>query len=276
MRAALTTCARLLGHADPHTCPWHQLTYVHTAALRAQLASSLAPATANKILAALRGVLLESRRLGLMGADACAAARDVAPVRGRRLPAGRALAAQELAAVLRTCAADGGPRGRRDAALIAVGYGAGLRRAELVALALADYDRGERTLRVRRGKGNAERVAYLGADWARLLDVWLAVRGRRAGPLFLATTRTGRILARGLAASTVREICLARGDAAGVARFSPHDLRRTMIGDLLDDGEDLATVQATVGHANIATTARYDRRGERAKRRAAERLRLAE
>jgi integrase len=274
MRAALAALARLLRSPDIHACPWHLLTYAHTAALRAQLAASLAPATANKILAALRGVLTECRRLGLMGADACAAARDIAPVKGRRLPAGRALEAAEISALLRACNADASPRGRRDAAIIAVGYAAGLRRAEIVGLSLADYEPATRALTVRRGKGNAARVAYFGADWAGLIDAWVAARGRRGAALFVGVSRTGRIIPRGLAASTVRQICLARGAEAGIARFSPHDLRRSFISDLLDADVDALAVQACAGHANLATTGRYDRRGERAKRAAVERLRM--
>jgi hypothetical protein len=69
--------------------PWHELRYGHTQALRSWLAEHCSPAAANRHLAALRGVLREAWRLGLMGGEDLARAIDLASVPGTSLPAGR-------------------------------------------------------------------------------------------------------------------------------------------------------------------------------------------
>jgi site-specific recombinase XerD len=155
--------------------------------------------------------------------------------------------------------------------LLALAYAGGLRRAELVALDLADYEPETGRLRVI-GKGNKERAVFIGNGARDALQAWLRVRGCEPGPLLLAVDRHGRVLPRRLTEQTVYDRLRHLAERAGVAAFSPHDCRRSLAGDLLDAGVDLATVQAMLGHASPATTARYDRRGERAVRQASERV----
>jgi len=273
---ALRTMAHLLGgtDADPFTLPWHQLGYQHTQALRTQLSERYAPATANRMLAALRGVLTECWRLGLMDAEARARASDVATVRGTTIPRGRALTGGELRALFAVCQRrEGGGAGERDAALLATLYAGGLRRSEAVALDVGDYDPAYSddagALTVRHGKGHKERVVYLHNGGRTAMGDWLALRGQEPGPLFLRVRKGGVRVYTRLTDQAVLDILQRRCRQAGVTACSPHDLRRTMISDLLDAGADISTVQKLAGHSNVTTTQRYDRRGEATKAKAA-------
>jgi site-specific recombinase XerD len=272
MRQALDAVAGILtrGQATAATLEWTALRYPHTQLVRSALAARYAPATANKMLAALRGVLREAWRLGYVTAEDYHRAADLPAVRGSTLPRGRALTAGELRALFAAVAEDARPATRaRDAALLAVLYGAGVRRAEAVALDVADYEPELGILTIRRGKGNKARVMYATNGVRDALAAWLTVRGTEPGPLFVPVGKAGRIVLRRLTPESVFDRLQALAKRAGISRFSPHDMRRSFISDLLDNGADLSVVQAMAGHANPATTARYDRRGERAKQRAA-------
>ncbi len=83
-----------------------------------------------------------------------------------------------------------------------------------------------------------------------------------------------RILPRRLTDQAVLGIVQRRGAEAGVAHFSPHDLRRTFVSDLLDAGADISTAKKLAEHSSETTTGRYDRRGEEAKRKAARLLHI--
>jgi integrase len=159
--------------------------------------------------------------------------------------------------------------GARDAALLALLYGGGLRRSEAVALDVSDYDVTSGMLVVRHGKGNRDRVVYATNGAADALQDWLEVRGEAEGPLFLPVNKGGVVGGHRLTGQAVLYILRRRALQGGVTRLTPHDLRRTFISDLLDLGADISTVQRLAGHAQVTTTTRYDRRGEATKRKAA-------
>ncbi|MCC7452498.1 MAG: tyrosine-type recombinase/integrase [Anaerolineae bacterium] len=271
MRAALDTIAALLtdGQQDSATLPWGALRFQHTAAIQAALAERYKPATANKLLAALRGVLKAAYKLGYMTSDEYARATDIPRVKGETLPAGRDLAIGEIRALAEACKADTTPLGARDAAILGILYTCGLRRAELVALDLADFERETGKLTVRSGKGRKARTVYVTDGALRALHGWLTVRGAEAGPLFYRILKGGHLTNKRLTTQAIYTILKERAAQAGVKAFSPHDFRRTFVGDLLENGADIATVAKLAGHASVTTTARYDRRDEATKKKAA-------
>jgi len=211
-----------------------------------------------------------------MSAEAYQRACDVDTVRGETLPAGRAIASGELIGLMSACAKTEKLAGARDAAMLALLYGCGLRRAELVTLDVADFDAGSEadrgTLKVQGKRNKQRRVPVVGGAVEALTD-WLSIRGTEAGPLFVRIRKSDRMTGERLTTQAVYHVLSQRVLEAGITiACSPHDMRRTFIGDLLDAGADIATVQKLAGHANVTTTARYDRRGEATKRKAAQML----
>jgi site-specific recombinase XerD len=260
------------GRADALSLPWAELRYQHAAALRVRLADLLAPATVNRHLSALRGVMREAWRLGLIDAETCERVRDVRNIKAERLPTGRHIEQAELRGLFDSCAGDGAS-GARDAALLSVLYAAGLRRAEAVALDLADLNAETGALRVRHGKRNRERLCWLRNGALSAVRAWLELRGEAAGPLFAPVNRGGKVQpGRGMTAGAVNQLLARRAIRAAVAPFTAHDLRRTFAGDMLTAGADLVHVQKLMGHASPTTTAAYDRRADAERCAAAERL----
>ena len=228
MREALTKLANWAseGRCGPHELPWHMLRIEHTAALRTRLQSKLAPATANKHLAALRGVLKQCWRRGLMSAEAYQRAIDLPPVRGASPRKQTQLGAVELRKLAEVCAADSSPSGARDEALLALLYGANLRRSEAVALELSDYDLSTGLLLVRSASSRAPRRFAANDDARRALERWILMRGPEAGSLFNPVNKGGRIERRRLSEQAIYIACQKRAAEAGLPPTSPEDLRR--------------------------------------------------
>jgi site-specific recombinase XerC len=282
-RFDLQSISTLLGYPDPFTCPWQALRFQHTQAIRTMLTTivsnrtgkCLSLVTVNRKLSALRGVLKTAWRLGQMNAEDYYRAADVESVKGETLPAGRELDKREVTSLMDVCAADLTSAGARDAAIIALMYSCGLRRNEVRSLDLDDYDSSGKRLVVS-GKRHKERTAYLVNEAAMAMRDWLRIRGDWEGALFLSFDgRWGKLAHRRMSGQAIYNMLDRRGRQAGLAKFSPHDMRRTFVSDLLDAGVDISTVSKMAGHASVTTTVRYDKRPEETKRKAAELLHVS-
>jgi integrase/recombinase XerC len=157
------------------------------------------------------------------------------------------------------------PLRRRDAALLEVLYGAGVRVAECCGLDLDDIDADRHAtplLTVRRGKGGKGRVVPLGSKAAAALDAYREVRAALADPrtgaldprALFVNHRGGRLTTRSVQRA-LRHYTL----AVGTAPATPHALRHSFATHLLDGGVDLRAIQELLGHASLASTQVYTR-----------------
>ncbi|MCY4442456.1 MAG: tyrosine-type recombinase/integrase [Deltaproteobacteria bacterium] len=245
---------------------WQQVRYQHVAALRAKMIDAeVKPATINHTLAAVRGTIREAWHLELIDAETMARLVRVPNVKSETVPAGRHLKPGEIIRLFDACAAT--PVGARDTAMLTLLYGCGMRRSEAVSVELADYVDG--ALTIRRGKGRKERYAYFPDGGQEAIDAWIEHRGTWPGTLLCPVKKGGHVEQRSMTAQAVLMRLRFLASLARVPRFTPHDLRRTFVGELLSKGADISSVQQLAGHASVTTTTRYDRRGEDAKRNAA-------
>jgi len=272
MRQALEVIAGIVsdGRCTAETLPWAGLRYHHAAGIRATLIERYSPATVNKCLSALRGVLEEAEGLSLMPYEEYRrAVKTLRVVKGETLPRGRALTAGEIMALASVCQNDPSPAGKRGAAILALLFACGLRRAEAVSLDMTDVNTETGAITVRGGKGRKDRTTYAINGALEAIQAWAEVRGTIPGPFLYPVTKGKMLIPRRMSDQAVYLALRKRAGQAKVKEFSPHDLRRTFASEMLDAGADIVTVQKMMGHADPATTARYDRRGEEAKRKAA-------
>ncbi len=274
MKSSLCTLGTLLKGtkvSDPRTVNWAAVRYPHAQRLR-NLMDSRAPATANRLLSALRGVVEECWKLGLMDREASARVQAIKAVPGNKQPKGRALSPEEVGALYAACTQE--THGRRDAAVLALAVGGGLRRSEICGLNLEHWNGAQGAVTVL-GKGKKWRIVYLSMNARAAIESWLTVRGAVPGPLVVAINKAGRLnFSKRLTDDGVYALLAGLATAGKVARFTPHDLRRTFFTALLEAGVDALTVSKLAGHANVQTTMGYDKRGEPVKQEAVSRLKF--
>jgi integrase/recombinase XerC len=139
----------------------------------------------------------------------------------------------------------------RDAAIMELFYSGGLRLSELASLNVNDLDVYTESVRVL-GKGRKERVCPVGAPALQAVSKYRAAANVHSGPLFINKSRR-RISARSIWLVLRRYL----PHTSIPIKVSPHKLRHSFATHLLDNGADLRSVQALLGHASLSTTQIY-------------------
>jgi integrase/recombinase XerD len=271
MRSLLQQVATINGWSGPlEDQPWLSLRYEQVAGIRAALRKARkSPNTINTALAAIRGVLKAGFLLGEIPALEWQQLQSITAIPSKRISTGRSLKAAEITRLFNVCRKDTAVQGRRDAAILALLAYGGLRRSEVASLVLNDYDRRSGKLKVREGKGQRQRELVLPMEAREHLRQWLRCRSSMPGPLFCQLAKQGTVLSlQKINAHSVYAILKRRSKEAGIAPCTPHDLRRTFVTRLLEQGVDFNTVRNLAGHEQIQTTILYDRRQDKTQRQA--------
>ena len=142
--------------------------------------------------------------------------------------------------------------GLRNRAALTTAYGAGLRVREVSRLKLADIDSGRKVIRIEQGKGGKDRYVMLSAQLLQILRAYWRL-ARPARWLF-----PGRELDHPVSVATLQEACRVATRTAGLSKpVTVHTLRHSFATHLLEAGTDIRIIQVVLGHARLATTARY-------------------
>lgn len=281
MRYVLQDAADRLGFEDINLedIDWHLLQPEQVMALVAVLREDgYAPNTSSLYVNAVRGVMNEAWRMSLISQDHLLKMRSVKAMAGTRLSQGRNLRRTLIRELMDVCAADPRPQGLRDAAVIGILYGSGMRKSESVNLDLAKVNFAERSLRVT-GKGNKELIKYAPAWAFAKLQAWLEFRrdqlkdGEKDDAFLFNRIRRGSHITRErITKHAIYYIARQRGEQVGV-KIMPHDFRRSFITRVIEE-HDLSIAQKLAHHTNIQTTANYDVRDDNERRRAVDRFDL--
>jgi site-specific recombinase XerD len=218
----------------------------------------LAANTINQQLAAVRRLAHEAADAGLLSPELAAGISRVKGVKQLGFRSGNWLSAEQSSEVLKHAGGDT-MRAKRDSAMLAMLFGCGFRRSELVGLELGDIQmrQGHWAVVDLIGKGGHIRTVPI-PNWVKAaLDQWTRAAGVCEGKIFRAVARRGKVWGSGLSQNVVWYVVRTCCERAGLEHIAPHDLRRTCAKLCHDRGGELEQIQFLLGHASVQTTERY-------------------
>ncbi len=263
-----------LTHDMIFSFPWHLMRQPQVIILRRRMRQEFSINTCNARLAALRGVLKKCMQLSLIPVDVYLT-MEIKNIRGEEETRGRHIEQDDMLKLF-TELRNWGDIGVRNLAILTIAR-FGIRRAEIVNVELSDYDPETGALTVRAGKGRKDNVIYLTGSALKYLQDWLTVRGDTPGRLICSFSTHGKVLpTKKIGDKVVYKLITELAAKVEIEHVTPHDFKRTMIGEALDAGVDIKMVAKMVGHKSTKTTEKYDRRPERTRKEAFNSIELPE
>lgn len=222
------------------------------------LERDLSASTINVKMSAVRKLINEAKRAGVVSAEDAAQMTDIPNVRQQGTRLGNWLTkeqAKELLAVPDRSTL----KGKRDYVILALLVGCALRRNELAKLEVE-------TLQLREGRwvladlcGKGRRIRTVAVPlWAKQgINAWMTAAGIEDGRLLRRVTKVGKLKGDGLSDWAVWSVVEQAAKEIGIERFGAHDLRRTCAKLCRKAGGDLEQIKFLLGHSSIQTTERY-------------------
>jgi integrase len=219
---------------------------------------SLSPSTINVRLSAVRKMIGEARKHGMLGAEEAASLTEVPNLSQKGTRVGNWLTreqAKELLAVPDRSTL----KGKRDYVILALLVGCALRRNELAELEVATIQQreGRWVLADLEGKGRRIRTVAIPIWVKQGIDVWTTVAGIDKGRLLRSVSKSGKVNRDTLSDWAVWSVVEQSSKQIGIEHFGAHDLRRTCAKLCRKNGGDLEQIKFLLGHSSIQTTERY-------------------
>ena len=209
------------------TFSWKTLDKAGAISIQSWLLRTYRPTTINHILGAVRGVLKQSWRLGLINEELYHIVRQgldntlmVKPVRRKRTT----LAYTDITKLFDCCASYHTRSARRNAAILAMLYGANITPVEALALQVQHYDPRQSLINI---ESDTRRIIYLNGDAQNILQSWLLHRGNGVGSLLCPVLKNDAVRIRPLSYQSLTNICARLAKDAHIATFKPKDLNVT-------------------------------------------------
>jgi integrase len=218
---------------------------------------TLSPSTTNVRLSAVRKLVAEARRNGMIGVEDAAKIAEVPNIRQKGTRLGNWLTreqAKELLAVPNRSTL----KGKRNYVILALLVGCALRRQELASLVVETIQlrEGRWVLVDLEGKGRRVRTVAVPVWVKQGINSWLSAAGIEDGRLLRSISKGGK-MGDTLSDWAVWSVVERAGKEIGIERFGAHDLRRTCAKLCRKAGGDLEQIKFLLGHSSIQTTERY-------------------